>query len=682
MKKRFYGIYRVAVVFTLIIVFLTGSFNTDISYAVSFNKKISLSQAISMGIAKSRAYKKTKSKIALKEVKYKEAVKSIYLKKKNMSTFRWSPLLNFKFPEKATLAQEFEFTYKPLQIQSEKDVLVHQLTDIKYEVTEEISNLYTEIYTYQEKIKYKEELKNSYSDNLKKNEARLILGEAKQSDIDKIKSSLSAVDNELAADKRMFEKDKSELSDLIGLNVTSGYEFLNPYVETRIDRDNLNMLTDTTLNRSQSYYEAKMTSKLALTSLDTNYSLMSTQYNNKMSYISTYVSQAKAGVDIDTDNFKAAYDNFLTAIDEPWIGKYKILFIRIPKEWFKGSIDGVRYVEDDPYILYTNVLEYIEAENDRISLEKEIRKSVSDGFENIVTARNTYEYMKKQADKAREDMEKANLKNKAGELTFEEYEETRLEYEEMQISTMEALELYTEQLYSYDRLTCGGITDLLNVTNGSLSEGQQGISNISDEESGIYYYINSIVEDSVFELGINITEDCETNVTHFELWIDGTQIGERTETEKVIRHLTLNLKQTEKVIVRLYEDDRFIADCEINPQEYQGRLDLPIIKKDMTSETSKKVLGDYTYTLNKKTGMTKITFKMNDSLGIAYYAITDLEGQFVYSGEPIEINKSMSYLSLLIKDLESVRIILYGSNREKIAIGRFEVKSKQIIMEE
>lgn len=682
MKKRFYGIYRVSVVFTLIIVFLTGSFNTDISYAVSFNKKISLSQAISMGIAKSRAYKKTKSKIALKEVKYKEAVKSIYLKKKNMSTFRWSPLLNFKFPEKASLAQEFEFTYKPLQIQSEKDVLVHQLTDIKYEVTEEISNLYTEIYTYQEKIKYKEELKNSYSDNLKKNEARLILGEAKQSDIDKIKSSISAIDNELAADKRMFEKDKSELSDLIGLNVTSGYEFLNPYVETRIDRDNLNMLTDTTLNRSQSYYEAKMTSKLALTSLDTNYSLMSSQYNNKMSYISTYVTQAKAGVDIDTDNFKAAYDNFLTAIDEPWVGKYKILFIRIPKEWFKGSIDGVRYVEDDPYILYTNVLEYIEAENDRISLEKEIRKSVADGFENIVTARNTYEYMKKQADKAREDMEKANLKNKAGELTFEEYEEIRLEYEEMQISTMEALELYTEQLYSYDRLTCGGITDLLNVTNGSLSEGQQGISNISDEESGIYYYINSIVEDSVFELGINITEDCETNVTHFELWIDGTQIGERTETEKVIRHLTLNLKQTEKVILRLYEDDRFIADCEINPQEYQGRLDLPIIKKDTTSETSKRVLGDYTYTLNKKTGMTEITFKMNDSLGIAYYAITDLEGQFVYSGEPIEINKSMSYLSLLIKDLESVRIILYGSNREKIATGGFEVKSKQIIMEE
>lgn len=682
MKKRFYGIYRVAVVFTLIIVFLTGSFNTDISYAESFNKKISLPQAISMGIAKSRAYKKTKSKIALKEVKYKEAVKSIYLKKKNMSTFRWSPLLNFKFPEKATLAQEFEFTYKPLQIQSEKDVLVHQLTDIKYEVTEEISNLYTEIYTYQEKIKYKEELKNSYSDNLKKNEARLILGEAKQSDIDKIKSSISAIDNELAAEKRMFEKDKSELSDLIGLNVTSGYEFLNPYVETRIDRDNLNMLTDTTLNRSQSYYEAKMTSKLALTSLDTNYSLMSNQYNNKMSYISTYVTQAKAGVDIDTDNFKAAYDNFLTAIDEPWVGKYKILFIRIPKEWFKGSIDGVRYVEDDPYILYTNVLEYIEAENDRISLEKEIRKSVADGFENIVTARNTYEYMKKQADKAREDMEKANLKNKAGELTFEEYEEIRLEYEEMQISTMEALELYTEQLYSYDRLTCGGITDLLNVTNGSLSEGQQGISNISDEESGIYYYINSIVEDSVFELGINITEDCETNVTHFELWIDGTQIGERTETEKVIRHLTLNLKQTEKVILRLYEDDRFIADCEINPQEYQGRLDLPIIKKDTTSETSKRGLGDYTYTLNKKTGMTEITFKMNDSLGIAYYAITDLEGQFVYSGEPIEINKSMSYLSLLIKDLESVRIILYGSNREKIATGGFEVKSKQIIMEE
>lgn len=682
MIKKIYKIYKITVVFMLSIVFVISSFNTYNGYAAPFNKKISLSQAVSMGIAKSKTYKKTKSKIVLKEVKYKEAVKSIYLKKKNMSTFRWSPLLNFKFPEKATLAQEFEFTYKPLQIQSEKEVLTHQLTDIKYEVTEEISNLYTEIYTYQEKIKYKEELKNSYTANLKKNEARLILGEAKQSDIDKIKSSIAAVDNELAADKRTFEKDKSDLSDLIGLNVSSGYEFINPYVDTRIDRENLNRLTDTTLNKSQSYYEAKMTTKLALTSLDTNYNLMSSQYNTKMSYISSYVSQAKAGVDIDTDDFKTAYDNFLTAIDQPWVGKRRILFIRIPKEWFKGSIDGVRYVEDDPYILYTNVLEYIEAVNDQMSLEKEIRKSVEDGFENIITAKNTYDYMNKQTDKAREDMEKANLKNKAGELSFEEYEEVRLEYEELQISTMEALELYTEQLYSYDRLTCGGITDLLKNINGSMSEGQQGISNISDEESGIYYYINSIVEDSVFELGINITEDCETNFTHFELWIDGTQIGERTDIEKVIRHLTLDLKQTEKVTVRLYEDERFVADCEINPQEYQGRLDLPIIKKDITGETSEEVLGDYTYTLNKKTGITDITFKMNESLGIAYYAITDSEGHFVYSSEPMEIDKSMSYLSLLIKDLDSLRIILYGSNRERIATGRFDVKSKQIIMEE
>lgn len=682
MIKKTYKIYKITVVFMLSIIFVISSFNTYNGYAAPFNKKISLSQAVSMGIAKSKAYKKTKSKIVLKEVKYKEAVKSIYLKKKNMSTFRWSPLLNFKFPEKATLAQEFEFTYKPLQIQSEKEVLTHQLTDIKYEVTEEISNLYTEIYTYQEKIKYKEELKNSYTANLKKNEARLILGEAKQSDIDKIKSSIAAVDNELAADKRTFEKDKSDLSDLIGLNVSSGYEFINPYVDTRIDRENLNRLTDTTLNKSQSYYEAKMTTKLALTSLDTNYNLMSSQYNTKMSYISSYVSQAKAGVDIDTDDFKAAYDNFLTAIDQPWVGKRRILFIRIPKEWFKGSIDGVRYVEDDPYILYANVLEYIEAVNDQMSLEKEIRKSVEDGFENIITAKNTYDYMNKQTDKAREDMEKANLKNKAGELSFEEYEEARLEYEELQISTMEALELYTEQLYSYDRLTCGGITDLLKNINGSMSEGQQGISNISDEESGIYYYINSIVEDSVFELGINITEDCETNFTHFELWIDGTQIGERTDIEKVIRHLTLDLKQTEKVTVRLYEDERFVADCEINPQEYQGRLDLPIIKKDITGETSEEVLGDYTYTLNKKTGITDITFKMNESLGIAYYAITDSEGHFVYSSEPMEIDKSMSYLSLLIKDLDSLRIILYGSNRERIATGRFDVKSKQIIMEE
>ena len=47
-----------------------------------------LSQAKAVALANSDSYRQIKSKIALKEVSYKQAVKSIQLKIKNKTTFR------------------------------------------------------------------------------------------------------------------------------------------------------------------------------------------------------------------------------------------------------------------------------------------------------------------------------------------------------------------------------------------------------------------------------------------------------------------------------------------------------------------------------------------------------------------------------------------------------------------
>ena len=118
-------------------------FGASVKVQAAPQKKLTLAQAVSLGYAQSWDYQKMQSKIALKEVKYKEAVKSIQLKKKNMASFRWSPLLNFKFPEKPDLSEEYGFMYKPLQIQSELSSCRHELTDIKYQIKQEVSDLYT-----------------------------------------------------------------------------------------------------------------------------------------------------------------------------------------------------------------------------------------------------------------------------------------------------------------------------------------------------------------------------------------------------------------------------------------------------------------------------------------------------------------------------------------------------------
>lgn len=648
-------------------------------------KKFTLAQAVSLGYAQSWDYQKMQSKIALKEVKYKEAVKSIQLKKKNMASFRWSPLLNFKFPEKPDLSEEYGFMYKPLQIQSELSSCRHQLTDIKYQIKQEISELYTEIYTYQEKIAYKKESLKQLSKNLERNQAKFLIGEASQNDLDTIVSSITAAETSLAADLRAFEKAKSDLSEKIGLDITQSYEFSNPYKEADIPRSMLEKLIQTTLDRSQSYYEAKLATSLALTSVDTNYSLMSRHYGNDMSYISSYVTQAKRGEKLNTAAFKLSYDQFLTAVDAPWQGSIKILFIKIPKEWFKGSLDGVRYVEDEPYLLYSNVLEYQEAVSDQKALEKEISDNVKDSFENLVTAKNSYHSLKAQTEKSKKEMEREALKNKAGTVSFEEYEEIRKEYEQLQIEQMDALKLYTQLLYSFDRLTCGGVTELLQELDNSLSQGIQGESHVTENVMGsACYYITHLAEDTLFELGIYIPKDLEVDATDFELWVDEVQVGERTKIEETLRHLTLTLDGTEHVFLRFYENETFLTDCEINPQQYQGELNISSSKKE--EKEKKVILGNYTYTLNKKLSLVTFSVFINESElfqpeDVTGFRLLAKNQTPVFSEEIIPIDQSLTYLSILSTDFSELTMELYGAADTLLSTAKLDTQTKELYKE-
>lgn len=146
-------------------------------------RMLNVAQAKTMALADNSDYNKQKSKLLLSQVKYQETVKAIRLKKKNMSTFRWTPLLSFKFPESPDLAEEFEFTYKPLQVQSEISSVEHELSVLKYKVFEEVGNKFTEVYTLQETIAFYEEQLENNKETLKRNRAKLLVGEAVASDI-------------------------------------------------------------------------------------------------------------------------------------------------------------------------------------------------------------------------------------------------------------------------------------------------------------------------------------------------------------------------------------------------------------------------------------------------------------------------------------------------------------------
>lgn len=646
------------------------------------DKTLSLQQAQKVAIAKSSKRVKILNKIELQEIKYSAAVKSIQMKKKNMSTFRWTPLLSFKFPEQPTLADEYEWQYKPLQITSTISSLQHQLLDDQLETKESVSNLYVQIYINQEKIAFLEENLEQAQTTLTRNQARLAVGEATQSDIDKLQQSIDRLTTDISLQKRSFETNKSKLSKLINQDVTTGYTFQNPLQQADIPRNILDNLIQYTLDNDQSYYEAKMDTRLAYTGMNMMESMMRSQYGNKMNNIMPFINQIKAGDSVDSGAFKNAYKQMLDNVDAPWNGTKKILFIRIKKEWFKGAVDGSRYVEDDPYALYTGALEYMDALKEQNSLQDELTNSVKSGFETLKTAQIAYNDAKKSCDVLEQEVEKNTRLNLLGKVSYEELSDLQEEYRNQESETLDLLAEYTQLLYSYDRLTCGGITAYLEGTDVDMKAAQGGNSFIAKELEGkAYYYINYRVEDNIFVMGVSIPDNYSLDITDYTLYVNDMQIGDVTPIDEELEHLALDLDQVDKAQIFLYDGQELVDVREIDSSVNQAELP---INGGYTLEHKESVqtVATYIYTLQKTTNTVSMKITPKDSEQIAYYRLTDTDGNAVNGDELIPIDEEFTYLSLLVGDLSGLNIIFYDSQEQELYQGMFNTGSSSITIVE
>ena len=468
---------------------------------------------------------------------------------------------------------------------------------------------------------------------LTRNQARLAVGEANQSDIDKLQQSIDRLTTDISLQKRSFETNKSKLSKLINQDVTTGYTFQNPLQQADIPRNILDNLIQYTLDNDQSYYEAKMDTRLAYTGMNMMESMMRSQYGNKMKNIMPFINQIKAGDSVDSGAFKNAYKQMLDNVDAPWNGTKRILFIRIKKEWFKGAVDGSRYVEDDPYALYTGALEYMDALKEQNSLQDELTNSVKSGFETLKTAQIAYNDAQKSCDILEQEVEKNTRLNLLGKVSCEELSDLQEEYRNQESETLDLLAEYTQLLYSYDRLTCGGITAYLEGTDVDMKAAQGGNSFIAKELEGkAYYYINYRVEDNIFVMGVSIPDNYSLDITDYALYVNDMQIGDVTPIDEELEHLALDLDQVDKAQIFLYDGQELVDVREIDSSVNQAELP---INGGYTLEHKESVqtVATYIYTLQKTTNTVSMKITPKDSEQIAYYRLTDTDGNAVNGDE-------------------------------------------------
>ncbi|MDD7641529.1 MAG: hypothetical protein PUK75_03445 [bacterium] len=639
-----------------------------------------LSQARAQAYSNSSKLEQLENKLETKKVQLEQSIKTIKMKQKNMSTFRWSPLFSFKFPTKPDLAEAFEFEFKPTSIQYEIDILNHQITDQKFEIYQQVNSVYLDIVMLETEIDLNQKKLDATNKAIEKNKMKLWVGQATQEDIDTMSSKARSLQSKISSASRNLISRKKRLVNLTGNeSIYTAYSFENPLIEADMKRTEvINDLVQYTLDHDQTYYEAKIAQQSAYVQLTTNYQLMSEQYGSKMSMIRSYYNQALNGEKINAKAFKKTYKEFLEAVDKPWDGSYRIIFWKFPKVWFKGAIDGSRYVEDEPYALYESALEYQDARLEAESIKAEITSQVEDSFDNYVSVKNSYQELIDQVNAAKRQLDKDLFLNRSGVMTYDEYTSSLDNYETLQSEMMEGAKLYSSSLYEFDRLTCGAISKYISEGGLDVNAADGGESVIIEENvDGSHYYIEQIIQNQEFRLRVQLAEELEGEITDFELWCDDTQIGERTAIDKTLRHLALALKDVDVVKLRFYNDDTFVDDCEIDPSSLTGELEITTGYHIQDQENLE--VGTYSCQLNDTTGFTEVTLSPEAQEGICYYLIRTDDEKYLVTEEPITVATVFKYLSVLEPDLSKVTIEFYDSAKTKLYEGTFDTVNMKLL---
>ena len=644
---------------------------------------LSLSTAKRLAIANSDKVENLEVQIMAKEGSVASAIRSLREKERNMSTFRWSPLLSFKFPTKPDETEAFEFQFKPTQLKNQQKILQHKINDAQLEVSQKVSIAYIDIISATQELDYMELRIKKLEESLEKMKIKRREGSVTAKQVETIQTRYdTALRNKTKTETKLM-RSKQKMSDYIGLDVTTGYRFQKSFVTANMTREDIPYLQNSALVDDHGIFEAKMEEEEANLALQLNYQLIRNKYGGYIGTISPYVELAMKGSKIPKKAFKQDYDRFLKEIDEPWQGSYRILFISFPKEWLKGSLDGIRYVEDDPQVLYTAALDYESARKSLEVAKKDLKNTVYEQYDNYVETKNAYEDAVKEYYSKRSQVTVDEVKNLLGQLSDEEYETEYSEFEEAQSDMNEAIRTYSDSLFEFDKITCGGVSTFF-----SGEQKGKGVSIIPIVQEGLSYRFKPIADKEEFLLYVNVPADFNAksglNVTHFQLRCNNKNIGEKTSVSKGMRHLSLSASNVTEAFIRIFDGDTVLDDCPIDPAVSAGPLSLTT---GYTNPKKLRVIGTYRTDLKMGTDTVEISIEFDQAEvvkeylsgeNVDTYSITTESGQRLGTGDRTKASSPFKHLALIKDDIGNLLIHLYDSAGNEIGVAKFDTGTKQI----
>lgn len=655
---KFGKIIRRAISLLMCAVILTGTVGTE-AFAAPSEKTFTLEQAVSLTLKNSDKLRGiTVSKIK-KQIQLRQAYSAIADTRRNESTIRFSLLFNIKFPEKHGMPKEIELLTKVPDIQSEIKLLNMEYNDaILSETASCEQQYYTVVYKAYEITYYENLLKQAQEglDTIKKNYAK---GEAKKSDVEYMEKQVSDAESSLKKAKTSYESAKKKLSSIVGVDVTKGYIFKCKLPTVSLTTADLKKIQSYAESNDYTYQKAVEQKNAAESRTETVKSVYSGRYGSDAANVMSYINSCKArGEQIDYEVFIKKYNRFLDKIEEPWKGSYKIWLIfftiYIPKEWFKGTYSGERYLEDERYALFVSLTELDEAEQQREAALNELMNSLSDGFDALLESKAAYSNATSYLSKMQKDYADALKDNMAGLVEYTDLYDKKIALMEQQKSIYEMRIDFAKSIFSYNRQSANYIADKVLGTGGAqLINVEDGISTGDMTDDSVpSWYVNVLGSTYKCEFGVKIPESYD--VTHYELCTDsGVKIGARTEIGKTITSISTVYSDTSLLTVKFYKDSELKYTAVFDGMQYYGTLDMQPAK----GGTQKLIAGTWSVS---QSGM-KSTFGVTSEM----FAFDRFE---LYYGDKMlgegTDKEGFAHLSSTFADISGFTVKLYQGTEE------------------
>lgn len=667
-----------------------------------FSEKIlTIEQAVQYGLNTSKDYKDKKFFLTTKKVELMQAIDAIKDIRKKESTVRFSLLFNIKMPEKHALPKEIELLMKVPKIETEIRDITKELENIKLLEKEKAERCFIDVYGCEKKCKFNKSILDEKNKKLVNMKLKQKSGKASQKDVESLEKEIKTQEAKVSRLYQTYERQKEKLSEIIGFDVSVNYLFANPMKKLDIDRCYEENIVTYTVNNDFTLYKTQNSENLARKNVNEIYNIYNKRWGKIIKIIESDIHKDS---DVDFEQFLIKYKEMLEEIDKHWSGYYtiRLLFIKIqiPKEWFKGELDGTRYFEDHKYAIFVALKEKEDAINKTQAVKRELISQVKDGFEILKELQNAYNVALDEYTKAKKEYDRVYLSNKRGIASYDEVKVAKSNLELAQEAELDGLINYNKQICYYNRLTCGAVTALekdenifleATKTGDSVSELEELIGKGSNAENKILYYINDAVDQLRVVFGLQVPSEYPEKITHYEvLTPEKTIIAKKTEINKSISVLPVEYKGSTELFVRLYNNDDFVAEGYfdsiidrgfLNGIETKGEKDVAKSKDDIEEQEARRVLGKYSINNFVGSAVKKLRLDIPSTEGVTFFKVVDSDGTPIGKKDKYySLTESFSYLGFAMNDLNKLKVELYNAKNVLKYVAIFDEVTKEIVV--